>query len=181
MINTQANTDNYVTDERATIPRMNSSTYQEQLQQQLVAAARGMVAATEDDVREKIREMIQMLCDQLNAVHPLELGESTRCVVRWLHAHGFETTEGDTAEAGKAYVLIVAARGEAESEADRVWGLLAEHGIELAPYGSNQTSAAVIQTYDPSDGSAIIEVLGVDDARLFGVKPTHDEPVQEAP
>ncbi len=161
---------------------MNSSTYQEQLEQQLVVAARGLVAAPEED-REKAREYIRMICDQLNAVHPLELGETTKCVVRWLHAHGFETTEGDVAEAGKAYVLLVVARDEAVDEADRVRGLLIEHGLEVVPYGREQSATSVIQTYDPGDGSAIIEVLGVDDARLFfgQVKPTRDAPAQEVP
>jgi hypothetical protein len=95
-----------------------------------------------------------------------------RGTVAWLNANGFRTCDsGDGAthdyECDRDYpyvVIQVGGAAEIVPSAHRLVGLLRGRGIPLAPVG--QGDVWMQATYDPVDGTAMIELCGMDDDML---------------
>ena len=92
-----------------------------------------------------------------------ELDPGIRETVRWLRAMGFDTCDsGDGKSLDYAHVFIqVRPPMGLESECKRLHFLLTQAGCCIEPVGHSKIW--IEGTYDPSDGSAIIALIGVND------------------
>ena len=142
------------------------------LQGRLVGVARSLCALPIGSVeRSAALDELNEVCGKIGEHAPLDLDSRTSCLMRWLHAHAFETTArgSEKSEAERVNVIIVVEPDDAPGEAVRLRVLLAEHGIQTVPYGDDLEAPYILQTFDPSDGSAIVELANVDDQLLFGM------------
>ncbi|RTL06400.1 hypothetical protein EKK58_05465 [Candidatus Dependentiae bacterium] len=137
------------------------------LEGRLVQAAKQLCAVpVSDPDRARLENELRDICDNISGEAPLDLHDETKCLVRWLHANAFDSTERDP-ETAVGHVLLVVDPADAVGEAIRLRDLLAAHAVQLAPYGSDAGGTHVLQTFDAVDGSGLIEVLNLDDARMF--------------
>lgn len=137
------------------------------LEGQLIQAAKQLCAMpTSDPERPRFEAELRDICDKIAGESPLDLHDETRCLVRWLHAFAFDSTERDP-ETTVGHVLLVVDPAEAVGEAIRLRDLLAAHAVQLAPYGSEAGGTHVLQTFDAVDGSGLIELLNLDDTKMF--------------
>jgi hypothetical protein len=104
-----------------------------------------------------------------------ELDVGIRKTVQWLREHGFETTDsGDgskaaTMECALNYPNVAIRIDDVDAlqfEADRLYELLEEREIDVAPQGTDG-EPFIQATYDPADGSSIIVLAYVNDELLF--------------
>lgn len=116
------------------------------------------------------------------AVLDLEkLNPGIRRTVAFLREHGFDTSDSGDGHTNVAagmegaldvpHVVVPAGPCSLIGEAARLHSLLRLRGIDVAPNGrrdpEGEDGAAEIHAiYDPADGSAVIVLLGVDDALL---------------
>lgn len=110
---------------------------------------------------------------------PADLNPGIVRTVTWLRAHGFDTRDsGDgqthqhACDRGYAYVSARVDPARLIHECGRLVVLLAEAGLEVAPIargfeGADGVSRPCIQgSYDPGDGVAVIDLMGLCDAML---------------
>lgn len=106
-----------------------------------------------------------------------DLCPGIRRTVEWLQAQGFETTDsgdgysnaGMGCELPHANVFMACEPAKLIEEADRLYGLLAQKGIETMPLVPEGFQPPHITTsYDPSDGVAVLCLFYLDDKQLFG-------------
>lgn len=116
--------------------------------------------------RPQLQEEIAAICERLDELEPIDFGDRIKRLVRWLQAHNFDPTMREDEQDG--HIVLVADPSEAVGEAIRLRELLKQHGVNVVPYGSEPNGTVVLQSFDAADGSAIIEILGADDATLFG-------------
>lgn len=107
-----------------------------------------------------------------------DLNPGIRKVVAWLNARGFKTVDsgdGQTHdfECDRGYPYVVMRVEQAAflvDDTDRLREVLEARGIHVRPIGEEVGNDVSIQaTYDPASGTAIIDLMGLDDARLAGL------------
>jgi hypothetical protein len=110
---------------------------------------------------------------------PSDINPGIRRTVLWLRSFGFETCDSGDGETHMAacdraypYVTMKASPERMVSWTNYLKTLLAKRGIELKPQGMafNEEGVCVhpcVQaTFDPGDGTALIDLMGVSDALL---------------
>lgn len=124
------------------------------------------------------REEVQPLdADDFAALDP-----GIRRTVAWLRECEFQTTDssdgitkparGDDEAMTVPHVAIVVHKHELIVEADRLAVLLEERGHPPQSLSPKAGDTPEIQaTYDPANQTAVIVLLGVNDALLFGAEP----------
>jgi hypothetical protein len=107
-----------------------------------------------------------------------QLNPGIRRVVRFLHVHLFESiNSGDgrthvcECDADYPFVTIRVAPSLMAQEADRLYKLLTDEGIEFTGTDEEGHGTSIEATYWPADGEdAWISLLGVDDEMLVSAK-----------
>lgn len=101
-----------------------------------------------------------------------DLNPGIRRTVAWLRAKGFRTTDsGDgvthsfECDRDEAYCSIAVEPARLVSEAARLCLLLEDAGVAVHPMGP-EALVTIQATYDPADGSAFIDLVGLDDGLL---------------
>ena len=98
-------------------------------------------------------------------------------VVAFLRRHGFRTTDsgdgrskGDTMDCALDVpnVAMVCEPGTLLAEADRLRATLEAAGVAL----TTENAPSIQASYDPVDGSAVVLLLGLDDAALIAAMST---------
>ena len=102
-----------------------------------------------------------------------ELNPGIRETVRWLRSLGFETIDSGDGETHEyecdrdgAYVCILCRSSALAKEARRLMRALLDRGIMVGPVYEGTTH--IQASYDPANGFAVIELVGVTDAMLGG-------------
>lgn len=107
------------------------------------------------------------------------LNPGIRRTVAWLRERGFDTCDsGDGAthdhvcDRPYVYVTIRCAPADLVVEAHRLAELLRAVGVPIVPQGEafdengRACAVGVVASYDPVDGFALIDLVGLDDAQL---------------
>ena len=89
--------------------------------------------------------------------------------VEWLNAHGFKTIDSGDGETHDyecdrpyPYVVMITSPDKLVDEAERLYSLLSSEGFLLAPFGC-ESDACIQASYDPADGTAVIELINLAD------------------
>lgn len=106
------------------------------------------------------------------------LNPGIREVVAWLNKHGFRTTDsGDGKthdyECDRDYPYVVIRIPDAPRlvyETNRLFLLLVDLGIRARPIGREPGAVEIQASYDPGNSTAVIDVMGLDDARLCAAR-----------
>ena len=102
------------------------------------------------------------------------LSPGVRHLVVWLNAHGFETTDsGDGTNAAKGMgcavdypmIAIAASGADLVERSAELFYLLMENGVSFSGEHSDRTVEA---SYSPTNCVALILLIGVDDAAMWG-------------
>lgn len=98
-----------------------------------------------------------------------------RLTVAWLDSIGFTTTDsgdGKTHEyecdRDHAYVVMVVDPEDLIAEAERLKRALTNRGIGVSSIGEG--APAIQASYDPSNGLAVLDLMGLDDELLGGTR-----------
>lgn len=109
------------------------------------------------------------------------INPGVRCLVGWLNANGFETTDSGDGVTNLAagmegaldypHVFIKGHPDTLLREARRLAvELHIRFGVKLRPQGADPKIPAIQATYDPVDESSVIALTGVDDRTFEGAK-----------
>jgi hypothetical protein len=105
------------------------------------------------------------------------LNPGIRKTVAWLRANGFQTVDSGDGKTHEyecdqeaPYVVMTARAHDLASKAGYLYFLLCHLGVPMVPIGGD--GVWIQATFDPGDGSALIQIENLDDALLdsLGVK-----------
>jgi len=127
-----------------------------------------------------MRELTQAEVDELNP--------GIRRLVGWLRANGFDTcdsgdgqTHDHECDRSYPYVTIIAPKWELVAQADRLNRLLVDVGVPIRSISEEPLHGAIQATYDPADGSGVIDLTGVSDKDLPPILVTFKEKINDEP
>jgi hypothetical protein len=108
--------------------------------------------------------------DEVRHDVPDDLNPGIRKTVEWLRSHGFnpvDSGDGVTHECDRdeAYCVMSVDSDKLVAEAARLCLLLESNGIMVSPQGPDAL-VSIQATYDPADGSSVIDLAGMDDGLL---------------
>ena len=114
------------------------------------------------------------------------LNPGIRRLVVWLRANGFDTcdsgdgqTHDHACDRSYPYVTILVPKWELVAQADRLNRLLVEVGVPIRSISEERMGGAIQASYDPADGSAVIDLTGVSDKDLPPVLVTFKEKIND--
>lgn len=113
------------------------------------------------------------MIDALDSETLASLNPGIRELVGFLRSYQFDTCDSGDGKAhdhgcdrSHPYVGIHTKPSTLAADADSLLRLLAENGIAIDPIGPDPAAPSIQATYDPADGIAVIDLIGVDDEML---------------